>query len=1396
MDYTVKITSKGHNTNVNVEDVIKGSALTYDASTFSASPSNGQYAENGKGFTYHLDEMHNNETVTLTYSADVNLDGMTRNADGTYGTVTQTGNSVKVEGDGVPSKEKEVDGSGFGNKISYSTIDKSAGDAADTDESTTKRLTWTIHANDNANVSMAGKTITDTIDAGSRDIMKYSGDGITVIARDKEGNQIGEPRKLTWTELEVNPENATGWTYHVPETDSKYSYEIVYTTDVQAHQTDSTNVKNKVENEFGDSKEGSKEIGPTAGKTGIKKDVSKIDIENNEIEWKMVLDIPTVGYDDFYVIEKYPVTYINNADHYDAYKVDSIKVEGLVGSETYTATEAPDAKSLRIDFFKDGNETRGVCATPETRKITITLTTIMNEDLVQRASETGEWVNLQNNAELNAGGKPYTANAQARFQYEKGTLVKDNENNVGLTVNYVNGDAFPAIRYNVQVTGITDNSFDENGNLILTDEFDSTYLAWLPVTNQYGGVETTYNGFVYGTDKDSSYRYNNPSEEIVINRVADGKLEIRLNRDSIPKTKAGAYYYRYTIPYYLTVKDNEALETLNRLAGSNYGGIYQFTNKVSNPKFGTTENKYNYQTDIVKKEKSEAVRDETSGNFIVNYTLTINPQALKLGESNSLKLVDKSEHLSIDLESIKATPSLGVSWNLKEMDELEFTVPNETAVKITYQAKVVGTGNVEYSNTAEFYGQDKTVKGTCDISSDSSGHSYKYSIDILKHEEGDTMATLEGVGFQLWMLSERTGSDMRPASDDPRWVLINDADDSFVTDSEGRISITAKNLLEHDHQNHHEGNGLYHSRWYKVVETVAPTVNGVEYELDTAAHLFWIDPDGNADYRNSVYANDDTIVISNKPKDNTQLGFTVKKLWDGVDSDTIPESITIHLMQKDSIYDSNESAVEVRSITLKKSEFNDTMEWTGEFVNLEKGKAYFITEDLPDGFTAVYEDTNSIGYTRNGTINLKNIPTPENPKPTGKSTEVRVEKKWLDAEGTEIEPSASAKIELVRYRKEADGTVIHFLRDTNGNGNYEKKFDDVLVSSDTALEFGVDTNNIYSPINVFKDAYPTGSFWSSPNAQYIDSSTENTATYNVKVGSEKDIYVVIHQQEESFRSVTVKGGQAVADTSDSLDGYTLDPDFYAEKLTLAKDNNWQGVFTDLAVLEPGNDSKFYSYKYLVKEVEASNGFKFVSYTYDTNVLKDQNAGIGTAGSTDKTIVVTNQQQNTTTDFKFKKIWKDVNDSKLTWNDGQNISVTLHGTKGSESKDWTYTISKTNGEFQIDKSEANAPDMMVGSESDSFMITGLVDQDQNGKWTYTLTEQKVDGYVTQYYTAYPNGSRKEADAFITSGEVIVNKQEAYFELPKTGGSGTTAYVCAGFGMILMSILLLYRKKQAV
>ena len=107
--YTIRAYSRGNNTNVHIGDIITGTALSYDPNSLRVTSSLYDdpvhyQADTRTGETFGLTfpTMSHGETVTVEYWADVNLSALTGTGKLSYGTVEETGNTVRVSSEENP----------------------------------------------------------------------------------------------------------------------------------------------------------------------------------------------------------------------------------------------------------------------------------------------------------------------------------------------------------------------------------------------------------------------------------------------------------------------------------------------------------------------------------------------------------------------------------------------------------------------------------------------------------------------------------------------------------------------------------------------------------------------------------------------------------------------------------------------------------------------------------------------------------------------------------------------------------------------------------------------------------------------------------------------------------------------------------------------------------------------------------------------------------------------------------------------------------------------------------------------------------------------------------------------------------------------------------------------
>ncbi len=978
INYTVTVTSTGYNSNIKVEDIVGGNKVTYKGGSLSATSNRGSFSgtanENGSGFTYTIPSMNDGEVITLNYSADVvDLQGMTKNADGSIGSFDETKNTVKVKGDNTPEKEKTISGKDLNNKISISSLSKNAGNPVQKENGQT--ITWTINANREMNVSLAGKSITDTNE--TPELMSYSGDGITVKVYSKDsygGLQLVETRKVPWAQL--NKTEST-WSYSVPSEDSNYFYEISYTTDVTTENlTQATKVSNKVEDEYNED-HSEQWVNPNGSGTeptpgpgddegpSLTKTHTAVSVADRTISWDITFDVPQEGYSErCEVTDTYPSTWISGKQYFEPVDTDKITVTGLVDGETYEWDATTYQEKLVIKFYylnDSGEKTYGLKGTDASRKVTVSVITNLDEDYLKNT--TNNITAHTNAAELSADSYVKTGQDTVNVNTSQPSITKKHTQHKGdKEINDYNG--MPYVTFFVTLTGINSTTEYTDGKLTFTDTYDAAYFDYDAAVDpsQWLGQGVLRTGDI-----------NNPLANLFSNGVTvsktdtPGKLQITLDKDFIENHKQAddSYYDVYTVVYHLMVKDEETLKALEEAAAKNYGAIYTLNNKIEGDNdFGSASDSVNYEGTTIKKTATSPVFNNDTGRYEVEYTLNINPNAFKIGDEKSLTVTDFWTHQVVDYSSIKATPSLGVTWNLMD-DRLVFTVPNETAITITYKASIIGAGDVNYSNTAEINGRKETYSNSQTVSSSSGGSSYNVEMSVLKYEAGDLTKILGGVRFTLFRLKD----DVDTKAEDfdveklleSSWEKVKD----FSTDEKGLIAL--KDINEDNAEV-----DLWKDQWYKLVEQSNTSVNGVAYK-EAAPVYFIISKDGTVDHGNHIYTDGETIPIPNTPE-NDLINLKVSKRWEIPEGSDVPEKITVRLWRKNSLYDDDETAELVDKV-----EISAASDWSHTFSDLPRTDeeygyqyAYFVSEDAINGFITEYDETNSIGYTSASEINITN----------------------------------------------------------------------------------------------------------------------------------------------------------------------------------------------------------------------------------------------------------------------------------------------------------------------------------------------------------------------------------------------------------------------------------------
>jgi LPXTG-motif cell wall-anchored protein len=217
-------------------------------------------------------------------------------------------------------------------------------------------------------------------------------------------------------------------------------------------------------------------------------------------------------------------------------------------------------------------------------------------------------------------------------------------------------------------------------------------------------------------------------------------------------------------------------------------------------------------------------------------------------------------------------------------------------------------------------------------------------------------------------------------------------------------------------------------------------------------------------------------------------------------------------------------------------------------------------------------------------------------------------------------------------------------------------------------------------------------------------------------------------------------------------------------------------------------------KFLAPNAESDLVYGKIPYTYTQ-------AG-GEGGGT-----ITNTKKHT--DIEFGKQWIDISQQEIEWD--QDIQVTVSRNKGDGTKDDAFSLVYNIAKTSVNGATGGTAEFSTGTETDpklkltittesgtkkySFKIENLAySSETDGKYTYYVeeTNSQLTGYLAPSYTntSAPTGATAAYD-----GGTIINKQEGGYELPSTGGPGTTALYLFGFTLTgLAGTGLVTRKKQ--
>ena len=1118
MVYTVTVTSTGKSTNVTVTDSFANTnLLTLDQGSITISP-NKELAESGNstsasGFTRVISSMSHGETVTITYTADVNEAAL-----GAGGKVTGDDgkNNVKVE----TEQGKEDEKTNIVNEIKWSDLNKVSTSSEEISDDKIK-LSWEIDANTSRTASLVGSTISDRIDWNSKEYMKYvQSDGkvtLHVVGTAADGT--------TYTkDIQVpvgNNQNQESWSWVVEnlgETEgTPLSYKITYDT-VAIKQTDNSSVKNDANNSAGGSDSG---VGVIPGTNPGGGDEPKIntrkeatEVTADYIDWKIVINVPEEGFPDGLTVTDYIPRY--NGIHDGGYGF----ADRLIGnpevsghdyyewsvsddySQYYTRDGEPFAtQTLTIEFYKDANkQNKGV--NPGAKTITISLRTANDQKWVDYAALRGGGDDSylhKNNGKVNKTDI-YAYGIPLKPEIEKSMIQEYSEGGL------------PYYTYQVDLSNVTELP------VVITDTFDTDYLEF----NKIGDDRWDARAYIAAAEQKNLLNGGIAPYAATAVTTEDG---IIITANDLPKKDNGHFYEYYRIYYSLKVKDADALAALKAQAIAK-GGKYTLHNTAV---WGDLSDEFDvdYEVTAVNKEGYFASNNPEERKF--TFVIDANPNRFKLGSDGTVELTDQhTDNLSVDYSSVKiyeipegVTVSDAKSavqnnqitgWVLKTGEDVPwnfngnegiFYLNDETHYVIVYDAIVIGSGNQKFSNVADLNGFISSKEGEKTYSNNQSAGGEVWEIKLLKYKDGLTSHGLQGATFQLFrgtgeyvQVSDNEGNTWWEEEKEPmkygdtpttRANGTVGANITFTTGSDGTVNIHVDQVRD--------GNEIEGSVHYFLKEIDSPSGYQIDSSTEYWAFTLTKDPDevnyGDDDRRDEygnrqwIYFYYNDILKMANTETHEPLDVVVNKTWYDKDGNEITGQnldatyvATVQLLRKtdDGDYvpvkveygtDGKPSTItEVTSSTTDsqiqlKYDNNWSYTWS-KLPRVEMGGdkglevihryAYKIEEVSVDGYVVSLTESETEMVK---TYALKNYATPDN-----KTTDITVNKNWQDSDGTAIEGTAEKLPAEIRFKLYRAVSTTPFTRvPSTGGSLYVISGDDRLVNQEAAE--GADDYGVY-----------------------------------------------------------------------------------------------------------------------------------------------------------------------------------------------------------------------------------------------------------------------------------------------------------------------------------------------
>ncbi len=527
----------------------------------------------------------------------------------------------------------------------------------------------------------------------------------------------------------------------------------------------------------------------------------------------------------------------------------------------------------------------------------------------------------------------------------------------------------------------------------------------------------------------------------------------------------------------------------------------------------------------------------------------------------------------------------------------------------------------------------------------------------------------------------------------------------------------------------------------------------------------------------------DSVTLTNIKQPTTSI--KVQKVWRQADGTTpqtegLPESITVQLWYKvDGVPDqspNNEGA----PVTLTAS---DPEPWAHTWENLPKQEMgidgamhdclYYIEEiDAPFGFT--------VAYTNNDGVNTGEITVTN----TLQETSVKIEKKWANADGSEITEGApeTVRVKLMYQRRnpltnEKIGAPEQYLNALDADGYYTVTTGTPLTIDHLPAALVVEGKRC--AVRYFVEELPESDFVPTYSDNNVDGVTDAT-----------EVLTITNTRAKGSLNVTKKYQDVAGSALNRAEPTTI-----RFKLKQFTKDEATGIFTEL---DPLPD---------IYEITVNAGTAEGAHAIDGLPIKD-------ADGNDV------WYQAVEVDDTGAEIYAELDPAEPQKLSGTQAPVQLAiinlETSVSVEKKWqlegvdmtiglpdSVTLTLRRYKAPVDR-DPSAP--LASFEDTAFHgeLTLTPDADARWKASQTGLPAKVmeGGKVYEYLYYFTednvptgwqhNGAADTNNAGIASGEATIVNEMITYTLPNTGGPGTLPYTLGGLTLLLLACALLYNQ----